>query len=279
MTLFVNLRAGPYGAVCTPYVLQGDALSEPPAVRSVLWNALPVLLRGKDVILAAHGFNVAYEPSLRSLARLETALAIQPGEAFLGVLWPGDWIAPAINYPFEDGVASHAGDMLAGFMNRWLASARSLSVLSHSLGARVVLAAIKGSRRRIRRACITAGAVNAGCLAEEFAAAATNCDSISTLSSTADRVLEFAYPPGDLLADVLDPDHRPFEAAMGRAGPNLPYPAVVKAYEIAEREAYDHSDYFPPGSPPGAPADGVKWEQSAAFMAGALRGRTPPWPG
>ena len=278
MTLFVNLRAGPYGAVCTPYVLSGDALAEPQAMISVAWNTVPVLMRGKTVFLAAHGFNVSYQSGLRSLARLEAAIAPGAGEVFLGVLWPGDWIVPAINYPVEDGVASQAGALLGAFMNRWLASARSVCMLSHSLGARVVLAAIKASRRRITRACITAGAVNAGCLEEEFAAAAANCDSLVTLSSRADRVLEFAYPPGDLLADVLDPDHPPCETALGRAGPNLPFPSFVRPYEIEDSAGYDHSDYFPPGTPDGSPLDIVKWKQSAQFISAALRGRSPSWP-
>ena len=278
MTLFVNLRAGPYGAVCSPYLLTGDALAEPPTMTSVVWNAAPVLLRDRDVILATHGFNVSYVSGLRSLARLETAIAPAPGEAFLGVLWPGDWILPAVNYPFEDGVASSAGRLLAGFINRWLASARSVSLVSHSLGARVVLAAIAGSTRRIKRACITAGAVNAGCLTEEFAAASANCDSIVTLSSRSDKVLQFAYPPGDLLADALDPDHPPGESALGRGGPHTPFASWVRAYEIADADGYDHSDYMPPSVPSGDEAD-ARWRRSAAFMGGVLRGRSPAWPG
>ncbi len=30
LTLFVNFRAGPYGAVCSPFVMEGDALADPP---------------------------------------------------------------------------------------------------------------------------------------------------------------------------------------------------------------------------------------------------------
>lgn len=274
----MNLRAGPYGAVCSPYLLDGDALAEPPTMTSVLWNAAPVLLRGRDVILATHGFNVSYVSGLRSLARLEAALALTPGEAYLGVLWPGDWIVPAVNYPFEDGVASSAGRLLAGFINRWLVSARSVSVVSHSLGARVVLAAVAASNRRIKRACIAAGAVNAGCLAEEFAAANANCDSIVTLSSRADKVLEFAYPPGDLLADALDPDHPPGQSAMGRGGPQIPFASWVRAYEIADADGYDHGDYLPPAVTAADDAD-ARWRRSVAFMASVLRGRSPAWPG
>jgi hypothetical protein len=282
VTHYLNLRAGPYGAVCSPYVLTGDALSDPPAITSLQWDAVPFLVRGKDVLLAAHGFNVDYDSGLRSLHRLEAALAIDPrSEAFFGVLWPGDWVIPAINYPAEDRIASHAGALLAAFCNQWLGSARSISMLSHSLGARVILEAIKGSSRRIRRACITAGAVNAAALQEEYSAAAANCDEIRTLSSRKDLVLEFAYPPGDLLADVLDPDHPPFEPALGRGGPVAPVGANIRSYEIEDAPPYDHGNYLPSGAllDPGPPPQGTPdWRNPALFMASAFRGRAAVWP-
>jgi hypothetical protein len=278
VTLYVNLRAGSYGAVCTPYVLEGDGLIEPAALTALGWGAVPYRVRGKRVLLAAHGFNVSYQAGVCSLGQLEQGLSLRPDELFLGVLWPGDWAIPAVNYPLEDGIASHAGRLLGGFCNQWLKSAQSISVLSHSLGARVILEAAKVSTRTIRGACITAGAVNSACLREEFAAAATNCDQILTLSSRKDVVLEFAYPPGDFAADILDPDHPPFEPALGRGGPAQPWASSVRPYEIPDGDDYDHGDYFPPGTlaPPGSPPP--KWALAARFMAAAFRGVSPPWP-
>jgi hypothetical protein len=282
MTYFVNLRAGPYGSVCDPYVLEGDGTATPPAMTSVFRNALPILAKGKDVLLAAHGFNVSYENGLCSLGHLEAALNMRRNELFLGVLWPGDWVIPAINYPFEYKIASHGGALLGGFCNRWLASARSISFLSHSLGARVVLEAIKASVLPIRRACITAGAISADCLTVGYKGATKNCGEIRTLSSMMDLVLEFAYPPGDLMADILDPDHAPFEPALGRGGPIAPHGPTVLPSEIADSPPYghyDHSDYFPPSIPtlpPAHPND--KWRRAVAFMASAFRGQAPTWP-
>jgi len=279
MCRFVNFRAGPFGAVCSPYVLDGDSFADPPALMSLPWDSIPILVRDKDVLLATHGFNVSYQGGVTSLGRLEAALQIRPNEAYFGVLWPGDWIIPAINYPFEDGIASKTGKLLADFCNRWLASARTISFLSHSLGARVILEAIKGSARRVRHACITAGAVNNGCLLEEYAAAGANCDSFLILSSRADRVLEFAYPPGDALADLLDPDHSPFEAAIGRAGPAAPIPSFTRLYQIPDDLGYDHGDYLPPSNPAAAfPDPAARFTQALAFMAAAFRGVAPAWP-
>jgi hypothetical protein len=279
VTLFVNLRGNAYGAVCSPYVLEGDALTPAAEMTSVLWNAVPILARGKDVFLVTHGFNVSYENGLRSLAQLEARLALRPNELFLGVLWPGDWIVPAVNYPVEDGIASRSGQLLGQFCNQWLKQAASLSMVSHSLGARVILEAIKASARRVRRACITAGAVNDGCLAEEYAAAASNCDAFTTLSSMMDQVLSIAYPPGDLAADVLDPDHPPFQAALGRHGPRPPAPTSLRPYQIPDVADYNHSDYYPPAVAGELdPTPGAKWPLPAAFIASVLRDRTPAWP-
>jgi len=282
MTYFINLRAGPFGAVCSPYVLSGDALTADPQLTAVQSTSVPYLTKGKNVLLAAHGFNVSYVQGVWSLQHLETALAIDPDkEVFFGVLWPGDWVVPAVNYPFEDGVASHAGKLLGGFCNSYLTGANSLSMLSHSLGARVILDAIKASQQRIRLACITAGAVNNDCLREEYAQAAANCDAFRTLSSRQDLVLELAYPPGDLLADALDPDHPPFEPALGRCGPAKPLPANVMAREIAPSPPYNHGNYFPPEAwtdPPLIPAGQPDWRNAVSFMAAAFRGATPAWP-
>lgn len=277
MTLFVNFRAGPYGAVCSPFVMEGDALADPPGMNSLLWQSIPPLARGRRVILAAHGFNVPYVDSLRSLARLEAALDIGPHELFLGVTWPGDWILPAVNYPFEDGIATKAGRLLGGFCDRWLQGAAGVTLVSHSLGARVILEAIKASGRRIQRACIAAGAVNDRCLVEEYAAAAANCDVIVTLSSLKDTVLEYAFPPGDALADVIFADHPEGEGALGRRGPASPIPARVTPYEIDEKEGFNHGDYFPPGAAQAGDLN-AKWVRSAAFIAAVARGRLPSWP-
>jgi hypothetical protein len=279
VTAYVNLRAGSWGAVCSPYVLSGDPAASPPTVTALGWDALPALVHNKDVLLAAHGFNVSYEAGLLSLARLEQALGLAgaASDLFLGVLWPGDWAIPAINYPAEDSIASHAGKLLGQFCNQSLAGARSVSFLSHSLGARVILEAIRGSSRRIRRACLTAGAVNSDCLNEQYAAASRNCDQIVTLSSRSDLVLEFAFPPGDFLADILYPDHPQLEPALGRGGPAPPIGGNVGPHEIPDDDGYDHGDYFPPGdnSPPDPTA---KWNRSAEFMARVYRGQAPTWP-
>ena len=280
MTYFVNLRAGSWGAVCSPYLLMGDALASPATITALPPDAIPALIRGKDLLLASHGFNVSYEGGLVSLARLEDALglATSPTNLFLGILWPGDWVIPAINYPAEDKIASHAGRLLGQFCSERLIGARSISFVSHSLGARVILEAIQAQPNSVKLACITAGAVNAGCLREEYGAAASRCVKVRTLSSRGDRVLEFAYPPGDFAADILYPDHPQFEAALGRGGPSPPIAAKIGPFEINDTDGFDHGDYFPPGDPSLGTQANAKWRRSAQFIASVYQGANPSWP-
>jgi len=279
MTYFINLRGGDYGAVCSPYVLEGDPLSDPPAMASIPYESVPALVKGKDILLITHGFNVGYVDGLRSLGRMENLLAPTSAERVFGVLWPGDWIIPAINYPFEENIASHAGQLLGKFCNDWLSGSRSISFASHSLGARVVLQATAALSRSARNLCIMAGAVGADCLTAEYQTAAANCDKIVTLSSMEDMVLALAYPPGDLIADILDDDHKPFEQALGRDGPDQPLILPSAAEQIDDEKDYGHGDYLPPSDMNTAvPDPNAKWTPVADFVARVFRNEDLSWP-
>src|SRR5579859_7694367 len=106
MTLYLNLRTHAVGgSVADPYVLEGDPAANALGLRSVGWAELASLSGGKNVVFATHGFNVSYDEGVRCLARLEPLLGLTGSDLFLGILWPGDWWLPVVNYPFEGGVA------------------------------------------------------------------------------------------------------------------------------------------------------------------------------
>ena len=280
MSYFINLRGSGYGAVVDPYVLEGDVLANPPLMASTPYEAVPQLVKGRDVLLTTHGFNVNYIDGLRCLGRLEGLIAPTASEFMFGVLWPGDWVIPAINYPFTEKIATQTGQRLSAFCNRWLAGARSISFVSHSLGARVVLQTISGLNCRARNVCLTAGAIEADCLTAEYRVADANSNAVVTLSSMDDRVLEFAYPVGDLIADILDADHKPFERALGREGPTIPFGPSIAADEIPDAPPYDHGDYLPPSDlAQPVPDPGAKWTRTTTFMARSFRDQTQTWPG
>jgi hypothetical protein len=283
VALFINLRGPGYQAVGSPIVLEGDPLiaGQDPQMTVLTGDVLRARAAGRSVLLATHGFNVNYVDGLRGLARLEAMVAAGATELVIGVLWPGDFVIPAINFPFSEKVAAQAGKVLGKFCNDHLSQAASLSFVSHSLGVRVVLEAAEALKRRPRDICIAAGAIGADCLTAEYAAAASNSDALVTLSSMADQVLALAFPPGDLIADILNLDHKPFQRALGRRGPQTPYGPPVTAAQIPDALGYNHGDYMPPADltkPVPDPDPHARWPSATAFMARAFRGSPQSWP-
>ncbi|MGH6738225.1 MAG: alpha/beta hydrolase [Bradyrhizobium sp.] len=281
MTLFLNFRSqGVGGAVVDPYVLDGNGTASPPALRSLSSVEFAARTTGKNVLFAVHGFNVSYDYGARSLGQLEPQLNLTASDIFLGVLWPGDYWLPVINYPFEGGVAMDCGRRLADFCGRWLTRAQSISFVSHSLGARVVLEAVKYLGRRARVVCLTAAAINRDCLETEYSAAAANADSVSILASHEDWVLKIAFQAGDPIADALHDDHTLFEKALGYDGPALPaQPPVQSSWQIPNAAGYGHGDYLPPGDIVQVPVPpAARWPQSAGFMARAFHRQQQTWP-
>lgn len=279
MTLFANLRASAWGAVGDARILRGDPFaSNPPMMQAVDWAGLDLIFAGRDVALITHGFNVGYVSGMRSLARLEQTLGLAPQSLFVGVLWPGDWVVPAINYPFAVDVARQSGAKLGAFCNAWLGKARSVSLVSHSLGARVILEAAQILERPPRLICLTAGAVNDDCLSTEYQAAAARAKGVQTLGSRCDKVLSLAYPAGDIIAEILHDDHTPFQRALGRAGPRAPWPVTVAPTEIPDAEDFGHGDYLPPDDLQLPAVPNPHWMIAAGFMRRALQGAAPVWP-
>lgn len=264
-----------------PYVLQGDVTTDPLALRAVDTSMIGPMVDGNDVLFAVHGFNVSYEYGARSLGQLAAQIHPKPSEICFGVLWPGDFWIPVINYPFEGGVAIDCGRRLAAFCTRWLQKAQSISFVSHSLGARLVLEAVENLDRPTRAVCLTAAAVNKDCLSTEYAAATANSSAVSILASHEDLVLGVAFRVADPLSELFDDDHTPFQPALGYGGPPTPSrPPVIPPWQIPNAEDYGHGDYLPPGDAvqvnPQLPD--AKWLLPAGFMAHAYRGQPQTWP-
>jgi hypothetical protein len=282
MTLYLNFRSQSVGGtVVDPSVLKGDGTATPLALQMVSSPELASLVAGKNVIFGVHGFNVSLEYGARSLGQLEPQLDLTASDVFLAVLWPGDYWLPVVNYPFEGAVSMDCGRRLADFCARSLASAQSLSFVSHSLGARLVLEAVKNIARPARVVCLTAAAINQDCLAAEYSSAAKNSSAISILSSHEDQVLKIAFQIGDPIADLLHDDHTAFEPALGYAGPPLPARApIASPWQISDSDCYGHGDYLPPGDAVqrGQAMLNAKWTRVARFMTNAFRGERQTWP-
>lgn len=278
MTFFLDFRTDAVGGsiLDEPRVLEGNGLVDPPELRFLGLTLPRDSIVGREVVFATHGFNVSRPAGVHALARLGRDLDLPPAFVFVGVLWPGDWWIPAVNYPAEAGDAVRCGRRLAKFVNTRLSAAAGISLVSHSLGGRLVLEAVSRLDRPAREVCVLAAAVDDDCLtSRQYDAARANAKRISVLASKSDKVLRLAYPAGDFLSDIFFHDDDSFRhKALGYHGPHPRAEGVLHA-QIRDNERYDHSDYFPP-SKPNDPI--TKQNRPEAFIAETLLGLPHAWP-
>jgi esterase/lipase superfamily enzyme len=271
--LFLNFRTDGVGGdiVSEPYILEGDGQVDPVALQTLGWTIPRERIAGRTVVFAAHGFNVSYAAGVHTLAQLESDLRLGPRFVFVGVLWPGDYWIPVVNYPAEAGDAVRCGRLLATFVNKRLGAAGAVSFLSHSLGGRLVLEAVKNVERPVKEVCVTAAAVDDDCLAgPQYADVRAKAERVSVLASKADLVLRLAYPGGDFISDVLlhDPDS-PWRGALGYEGPQPDGLERVAHAQIPKAEGYNHGDYF---------STTARATRSWTFMREALLDLPHDWP-
>jgi len=203
-------------------------------------------IRGRHLLIATHGFNVDRAAGIACLSNWERLLQFPPGAVFLGLLWPGDSIwRHGLDYPEEPRIANDAGRLAASFLDANFGGAASISFVSHSLGARVLLAAISQMHLPVRRAIFMAGAIDDDCLSAEFKAAAAKIGKISVLASRRDKVLSGAFPLGNFVAGIIAEGHPWWHAALGQRGPSMPYPSNFQSpFMIPDNWGFEHGDYL-----------------------------------
>jgi len=209
-------------------------------------------MQGQNVLIATHGFNVNRADGIAHLSNWETQLQLPPPSIFVGLLWPGDSIwAHGLDYPEEPRIADEAGDLIAPFLDANFTGAASISFVSHSLGARVVLETISKMNLPARRLTLMAGAIDDNCLNTEFQPAAAKIGTISVLASKKDEVLSALFPLGNFLGGILAAGHPWWHAALGHTGPSSPPPANFRPpFEIPDNWSFGHGNYLEIDSPP-----------------------------
>jgi hypothetical protein len=281
-TMFLDLRLQPVGGELSSRVAicRGTGISD---YTGMLPGDLLDAIRGRDVLIATHGFNVNRADGIACLSNWERLLQLGPGAAFLGLLWPGDSIwAHGLDYPDEPKVADEAGALLAPFVEENLQQATSISFASHSLGARVVLSAIRNLHPPVRRLTLMAGAVDDNCLNDEFQLAAAKIGEISVLASKKDKVLSMLFPLGNFFGGIIDQGHPWWHAAIGHCGPPKAWPQnFVVPFLIPDDWKFEHGDYLhidpnpplltppvvvPPQAGPKPAGGAAGWQE--AFTAG-----------
>jgi pimeloyl-ACP methyl ester carboxylesterase len=273
MSVFLSTRAlsgggdvAPQVSVCTANV----AGSAPMTL-----DALKGFIHGKDVLIATHGFNVNQADGIACLSEWEPLLMLPATAVFVGLLWPGDSDSVyALSYPVEPVNAMAAGTMVGQFVDANFAEAASVSFVSHSLGARVVLQAVTTMNRQVRRLILMAGAISDDCLTNEFASVPGKVDSISLLTSLEDTILEWAFPVGDFVAQIVGKDHPWWESALGRYGPKTAPAHFQPPGAIPDPWNFGHLNYLQTDPPAHAPIP----SQPAPALSGPVpRGGAPGW--
>lgn len=257
MTMFIDLRSLPRGGDCAHEATfwdGGDRYLQP--------AEFAARVAGQHLVVAAHGFNVDRAAGIVRLGAWRDLYTLPPQTEYVGLLWPGDaQLLRVIDYPVEGSVAIDAGDKLADALDDYASAALSISMVSHSLGARVVLQATRRLARRVRALVLMAGAIERDTLSSEYGAAADNVVHLNVVASRRDHVLELAYPAGNLVGRLFMGGAPNLDTALGRDGPD---PALVAAQlgnacQIDVGWEFDHDDYLPkaPGAAAMSPIDAL----------------------
>lgn len=251
-TFFIDLRADSAGgnpvADTGGIVIRSDAEPNPNPARP-LEAALLQAIQGRDVLLGTHGFHVNRADGIENLSHWTEWLDLGPNGLFVGVLWAGDsrWV-PFVDYPIEGDEAIKSGQLLAKYLLARFSIAATLSFVSHSLGARVVLETIRGlsASSKLRSATLMAAAIDDTCLNEEYQDAVQSIERVSVLASHCDEVLKWAFPGGNLLSGIVTRGEPYWHGALGRYGPNPPdRPSELFGSPILpEKWEFGHASYI-----------------------------------
>jgi len=215
-------------------------------------NQLLSDIRSQHVLIGVHGYNVNRADGISHLSNWKGLLQLPTPSIFVGLLWPGDSIwAHGLDYPEEPKIANKAGTLVGPFLDTNFKNAASISFVSHSLGARVVLATISNMRLPIRRTILMAGAIDDNCLDTEFRDAAAKIGKISALASKKDEVLSSLFPLGNLIGGIIAEGHPWWHAALGHCGPSGSKPGNFQTpFEIPSSWDYGHHNYLQIDPPP-----------------------------
>lgn len=159
--------------------------------------------------ILVHGYNCTEAQLVQDYATFSAALACD----CVAYSWPGG--CHPLDFPAAVFRAPDAGYRLRDVLAMRRLRQGVEDIVTHSLGARVALTALKGGKLRVRKLILMGAAVdwNVFDRGGEFESVPASCDSIHLLYSNRDEVLNLAFPIGDLFGDCR---------ALGLDGPCRP---------------------------------------------------------
>src|SRR2546423_9136503 len=242
---------------------EGGKLLDP----GVFHGLLPDALARRTCLVLVHGFNNSDGGAATAYFafRNRECGVVNNGDPaalerlFGDTFWPGDaqWgffdKLDFLIYPTAVHTAVDAARELDAMLGK-LPNLERVDFIAHSLGARVVLETLlllrKRTLPRIRRVLLMAAAVPSemlepsGRFFDLLMQLWAEGVEVRVLHSLDDKVLHWAFPPGQSLAGRSEASQR----ALGRYGPTVMMPGWSKTLKGTTISGADHSDYWGDGA-------------------------------
>ncbi len=214
--------------------------------------------RLQRLLVLLHGYNNSRSVGCSRLVQYMSMLVAGGSkDLMVAVLWPGDGWAKALTYPFEGRDADDTAEALFKWLAAHVDPRARVAFVGHSLGCRVAMETAKLlARRRGRRGpvldriCLMAPAIDNDCLGKTgktcYQEATLAVERLAVLASEQDRVLQYAYPLGDLAQTIFFGER--WGNALGRTGPIEHEASIVAKLEPLPKadpeRTVDHGDYL-----------------------------------
>jgi esterase/lipase superfamily enzyme len=189
-------------------------------------------LSNRRVMLLVHGYNNEELDVLKAYRTIDTEMRLlgfigtsaAPYDAIVGYAWPGG--AVGVSFPFARVRARESAPRFARVLSDLRSTGASIDLNSHSLGAHVVLEALRdGAPQTVRNAWTFAPAVDNETIEfnERYFSASQRCQTFYVFHSKNDPVLRVWYRIGDLLD---------FDTALGYSGPEDPAAIMTRSPHV-----------------------------------------------
>jgi esterase/lipase superfamily enzyme len=203
-------------------------------------SKLPAKINNKKVLILVHGYNNEQHEVYDAYQIIEQKIkAHAPGmyDFVIGYSWPGG--DRGLEWWQGKSRANSVARIFRFLVEEMSNSAKAVDIMSHSLGARVTLKALKESQQQdvVRNYYCTAPAVDNECLEqdEEFYAAVSSCGRLFVFHSSRDGVLRISYEAAE------------WDRALGLYGPEDKDYVSTKAKKIyvanCKKHVSNHGGY------------------------------------
>lgn len=188
-------------------------------------NTIASIPRGQKIVIYVHGFTVRYAAVIERIRQVHDAVPC----TVVGFVWPGTFKAftktgKVIGYIQSKGLAEESAMRLRQLITVLLEHGNSVHLLGHSMGARMVLQALKDwDEKRVGHSFLLAASLPAVSLSstDQYPLQSLTGIDLTIFHSKNDDVLPHGYKIGEFVPGMLQNQRSTKEqlTAMGINGP------------------------------------------------------------